>query len=147
MQRLLNQVPINNIISLNRTSWRTERLKTPPFERRHPKLPRSNTHLLRQHPSQPFRCRHKEGDTSRCRDCYRSILRDVVMRMRAGTLTRANCAHKHKHRGVAVAIAVVSMYHRGIDALLKDMRQHPEDAKVRTSSDLNPKPQTVNPTP
>ncbi len=41
-------------------------------------------------------------------------------------------------------MAVVSMYHRGIDALLKDMRQHPEDAKVRTSSDLNPKPQTVN---
>ena len=46
-------------------------------------------------------CRHEEGDKARCRDCYRSILRGVVMRMRAHTLTRADCAHKHKHTGVA----------------------------------------------
>ena len=30
-----------------------------------------------------------------------------------------------------VAMAVASMDHRGIDAVLKDMRQHPEDAKVQ----------------
>jgi hypothetical protein len=46
-------------------------------------------------------CRHEDGDKSRCRDCYRSILRGIVMRMRAHTLTRADCAHKHKHTGVA----------------------------------------------
>ena len=28
-------------------------------------------------------------------------------------------------------MAVASMDHRGIDAVLKDMRQHPEDAKVQ----------------
>ena len=37
-------------------------------------------------------CRHEEGAKARCRDCYRSILRGVVMRMRAHTLTRADCA-------------------------------------------------------
>ena len=46
-------------------------------------------------------CRHEEGDKSRCRDCYRSMQRGIVMRMRAHTLTRADCAHKHKHTGVA----------------------------------------------
>ena len=46
-------------------------------------------------------CRHEEGDKSRCRDCYRSMQRGIVMRMRAHTLTRAVCAHKHKHTGVA----------------------------------------------
>jgi serine/threonine protein kinase len=46
-------------------------------------------------------CRHEEGDKARCRDCYRSMQRGVVMRMRAHTLTRADCAHKHKHTGVA----------------------------------------------
>ena len=46
-------------------------------------------------------CRHEEGAKARCRDCYRSILRGIVMRMRAHTLTRADCAHKHKHTGVA----------------------------------------------
>jgi hypothetical protein len=40
-------------------------------------------------------CRHEEGDKSRCRDFYRSILRGIVMLMRAHTPTRANCAHKH----------------------------------------------------
>ena len=30
-----------------------------------------------------------------------------------------------------LAMAVASMDHRGIDAVLKDMRQHPEDAKVQ----------------
>ena len=25
-------------------------------------------------------CRHEEGDKSRCRDCYRSILRCILMR-------------------------------------------------------------------
>ena len=40
-------------------------------------------------------CRHEEGDKSRCRDCYRSILRGIVMLMRAHTQTRDNCAHKH----------------------------------------------------
>jgi hypothetical protein len=45
--------------------------------------------------------RHKEGDKARCRDCYCSILRGIVMRIRAHTLTRADCAHKHKHTGVA----------------------------------------------
>ena len=30
-----------------------------------------------------------------------------------------------------VAMAVASMDHRGIDTVLKDMRQHPEDAKVQ----------------
>jgi len=39
-------------------------------------------------------CRHKEGAKSRCRDCCRSILRGIVMRMRSHTLTRANCAHR-----------------------------------------------------
>ena len=39
---------------------------------------------------------------SRCRDCYYcSILHGIVMRMRAHTLTIANCAHNHKHTGVA----------------------------------------------
>ena len=46
-------------------------------------------------------CRHEEGDKFRCRDGYRSILRGIVMRMRAHTLTSADCAHKHKHTGVA----------------------------------------------
>jgi hypothetical protein len=46
-------------------------------------------------------CRHEEGDKSRCSDSHRSILRGMVMSMRAHTLTRANCAHKHKHTGVA----------------------------------------------
>ena len=46
-------------------------------------------------------CRHEEGDKSRCRDCYHSLQRGIVMRMRAHTLTRADCAHKHKHTGVA----------------------------------------------
>ena len=43
-------------------------------------------------------CRHEDEGKSRCRDCYRSILRGIVaivMRMRAHTPTRANCAHKH----------------------------------------------------
>jgi hypothetical protein len=30
-----------------------------------------------------------------------------------------------------VSIAAVSVYHGGIDAVIKDMRQHPEDAKVQ----------------
>ena len=46
-------------------------------------------------------CRHEEGDKARCRDCYRSMQRGIVMRMRAHTLTIANCAHYHKHTGVA----------------------------------------------
>ena len=46
-------------------------------------------------------CRHEEGDKSRCRDCYRSILRGIVKRMRARTPTIANCAHNHEHTGVA----------------------------------------------
>ena len=46
-------------------------------------------------------CRHEEGDKARCRDCYRSMQRGIVMRMRSHTLTRADCAHKHKHTGVA----------------------------------------------
>ena len=46
-------------------------------------------------------CRHEEGDKARCRHCYRSMQRGIVMRMRAHTLTRADCAHKHKHTGVA----------------------------------------------
>ena len=39
--------------------------------------------------------RHEEEGKSRCRDRYRSILRGIVMLMRAHTPTRANCAHKH----------------------------------------------------
>jgi len=46
-------------------------------------------------------CRHEEGGKSRCRDCYRSIMRGIVMCMRAHALTRADCAHKHKHTGIA----------------------------------------------
>ena len=32
---------------------------------------------------------------------------------------------------VAMAVAPMEVDHRGIDAVLKDMRQHPEDAKVQ----------------